>query len=74
MIRDYEIREELDRVAINIHEYDSNPSSWLSWMTYLLGQLENQARDVNSVNLIRFTEMLSGLKSAIHNREQTGGW
>jgi hypothetical protein len=74
MIRDYEIREGLDQVAKNFHEYDSNPISWLGWMTYLLAKLENQARDINSVNQTRFLEMLSNLKDAIHNREQTGGW
>jgi hypothetical protein len=74
MIRDYELREELDRVAKEIHDYSSNPSTWLSWVTYLLAQLERQAMDVNSAYEISYQEMLSSLKAAIHNREQTGGW
>jgi hypothetical protein len=74
MIRDYEVRQGLERIAKDIHDYSSNPSTWLSWLTYLLVQLENQAMDVDPANHTRYEEMLSGLKDAIHNREQTGGW
>jgi hypothetical protein len=74
MIRDYEVRQGLERIARDIHGYDSNPITWQSWITYLLAQLENQATDVDPANHARYEEMLSNLKDAIHNREQTGGW
>lgn len=74
MIRDYEVRESLERVARDIHDYSSNPITWLSWITYLLSELEKQATDVDPANHARYEEMLSNLKQAIHNRQQTGGW
>jgi len=74
MIRDYEVRQVLDHVAQNIHEYDSNPITWTSWVTYLLERLENQAMDVDPANRERFKEMLANLQDAIYNRRQTGGW
>jgi hypothetical protein len=74
MVKDYELRESLDKVAKQMHQYNSNPSSWLSWITYLLARLGDQAMDVNPANQRRYEEMLSNLQDNIYNRRQTGGW
>ncbi|HUV27977.1 MAG: hypothetical protein WA997_09100 [Anaerolineales bacterium] len=74
MIRDYELREELNDAADMIHSYNNNPSSWLSWITYLLASLDNKAMDVDPANQRRYEEMLSNLQDSIHNRRRTGGW
>ena len=74
MVKDYEVRTALDNVAREIHEFDPNPITWLSWITYLLNQLEDQAMDVNPSNQSRYQDMISNLKDAIHNRQQTGSW
>ena len=50
MIKDYELREELNDVADTIHLYNSNPSTWLSWITYLLARLDDKAMDVDPSN------------------------
>jgi hypothetical protein len=46
----------------------------LSWITYLLARLGDQAMDVNPANQRRYEEMLSNLQDNIYNRRQTGGW
>ena len=74
MIKDYELREELDDVAETIHRYNSNPSTWLSWITYLLARLDDKAMDVDPSNQRRYEDMLSNLQDSIHNRRRTGGW
>ncbi|HLE14694.1 MAG TPA: hypothetical protein VI776_08100 [Anaerolineales bacterium] len=74
MVKDYEVRTALDNAAREIHDFDPNPITWLSWITYLLNQLEDQAMDVNPSNQSRYQDMISNLKDAIHNRQQTGSW
>jgi hypothetical protein len=74
MIRDYEVREELNDVADTIHRYNTNPSTWLSWITYLLARLDEKSMDVDPSNQQRYEEMLSNLQVSIHNRRRTGGW
>jgi hypothetical protein len=74
MVRDYELREMLKEVAQQIHEYNANPSTWLTWLTFLLDQLENQSRDVDASNHERFMEMIEKLKDAVHTRKIRGAW
>jgi hypothetical protein len=74
MVKDYELREALRNVAKNMHEYDTNPSTWLSWMIYLLNQLEEQSRDIDPSNHERYMEMIVKLKDAVHTRQSRGGW
>jgi hypothetical protein len=74
MVKDYELREALKDVAKDMHDYNNNPSTWLSWLTYLLGQLEDQSRDVDPSNHERFMEMIEKLKDAVHTRKSRGGW
>lgn len=74
MVRDYELREALRAVAKDMHEYNTNPSTWLSWMIFLLDQLEQQSRDVDAANHERFMEMIEKLKDAVHTRQTRGAW
>jgi hypothetical protein len=74
MVKEYEIREELDEIANTLHRYNANPSSWLSWITYLLARLDDKSMDVDPANQRRYEEMLSSLQDSIHNRRRTGGW
>ena len=74
MVKDYELREKLDEAAELIHQYNSNPSSWLSWITYILARLDDKAMDVDPANQRRYEEMLANLQNNIFNRRQTGGW
>lgn len=74
MIRDYELREMLRETARQMHEYNANPSTWLSWLTFLLDQLEAQSRDVDASNHERYMEMIEKLKDAVHTRQTRGAW
>jgi predicted ATP-binding protein involved in virulence len=74
MVKEYELRADLDSVAMKMHDYDPNPITWTNWIKYLLEQLENQSQDSNSANQQRYVEMIAHLKDAIHSRQTTGGW
>ena len=74
MIKEYELRATLDRVAADFHEYNPNPITWLNQLVYFLGLLENQAMDVDPVNKDRYREMISNLKDAIYTYQNTGSW
>lgn len=74
MVKEYQLREELDQVARDIDLYSSNPSTWLTWIKYLLTKLEDQALDVNPVHQEYYEDMLSILEDSIHTRLNTGGW
>jgi hypothetical protein len=74
MIKDYELREALQDMAEDIHSYNSNPSSWLSWITYFLARLDDKSMDVDPANQRRYENMLSTLQDNIHSRRRSGGW
>jgi hypothetical protein len=74
MSKDDDLREMLDQAAQDISEAQSNPRTWLSWLVYLLGQLEEQSTVSSTANRESFMEMLAALQDAIRNRERTGGW
>jgi len=74
MSKDDNLREMLDQAAQEISEAQSNPRTWLSWLVYLLGQLEEQSTVSSTANRESFMEMLAALQDAIRNRERTGGW
>jgi formate dehydrogenase maturation protein FdhE len=69
-----ELREVLKETAMEISRMYDNPRSWLSWMTYLLERLEEQANHRNPANIETFKEMLSALQDELRNRLRTGGW
>ena len=72
MSKDDDIREILNEAAEEIVQAQRNPRSWLSWMVYLLAQLEEQA--TLDADRTSYVEMLAALKDAIRNRTRTGGW
>ena len=74
MMKEYEIHEVLENVAVDMHQYNPNPSTWLTQLVYLFKQLEKQAMDVDPINQDRYREMISNLKDAIHNYQNTGSW
>jgi len=74
MVKDYELREALDKASNSIHGYNRNPSTWSSWIIYLLADLDKKSMDVDPANQRRYEEMLSSLQDSIYNRRQTGGW
>ena len=43
MSREDELREILNETAKEISSTQNNPRTWVSWMVYLLGQLEQEA-------------------------------
>jgi hypothetical protein len=74
MVKDYELREALKDVAKDMHGYNTNPSTWLTWIIYLLSQLEEQSRDIDPANHERYMEMIENLKDAVHTRQSRGAW
>lgn len=74
MSREDELRDILDQTADEIAKLDGNPRTWLSWMTYLLGQLELKATGVNPSYKQTYKEMLKALQDAIRNHLTTGSW
>lgn len=68
-----ELRDVLDKTALEISQMYSNPRSWQSWMVYLLGCLEAQATQ-NTAYTDTFKEMLVSLQDELRNRLKTGGW
>jgi hypothetical protein len=74
MIKEYDLRAELDSVAKDIADFSSNPNTWSTWILYLLNNLEQQALDVNPSHQEYYEDMLSLLQDLIRNRLRTGGW
>jgi hypothetical protein len=68
-----ELRDTLDKTALEIAQMYSNPRSWQSWMVYLLGRLEAQATQ-NPAYIDSVKEMLASLQDELRNRLKTGGW
>ena len=73
MSREDELRDTLDKTAQEIAHTQNNPRTWLAWMVYLLGQLEQEAVKQNP-DKTSFNEMVSALMDAIRNHQRTGGW
>ena len=73
MSREDELRDVLDKTAKEISGMENNPRTWLSWIVYLLGRLEQEAITKNP-DKSSFTEMLSALLDVIRNCQKTGGW
>lgn len=74
MIKEYDLRDDLDQVARHISEFSSNPISWDTWILYFLKSLEKQAMDVNPSHQEYFEDLLSRLQDMIYQRRRTGGW
>ena len=74
MIKEYDLREELDEVVQDIANFEDNPRTWLRWVVYFLSQMEKLAMDVNPTHQALYDEMLSSLQDTVRNRRRTGGW
>ena len=74
MVKEYELLADLDSVANKMHDYDSNPISWMNWIKHLLVKLEDQSKDIDPANQQRYEEMINHLKDAIYIRKTTGSW
>ncbi len=74
MSKEDQIREILDETVKVISTIQDNPSTWQSWLVYLLAQMEAEATTGGSARHDSFIEMLSTLQDAIRNRMRTGGW
>jgi len=74
MVKDYELRASIEKVAQDLYDYDPNPITWLTWVIQLLKQLEAKSKNVDTANQQRYEDMIAILKDTIYNRQQTGGW
>lgn len=74
MVREYELREQIQRTAKLIAQNDPNPSTWLRSVLLLLEELQREAMSANPMYQQLYEDMLNYLKDAIYNRQQTGGW
>ena len=74
MSKEDDLRDMLNTVIHEMDGMDSNPSTWLTWILYLLKGLQQQAMDVNPAYQTTFEEMLSYLQDVIRRRLNTGGW
>lgn len=74
MSKDDDIRDVLNQAVKIIASNGSNPRTWLSWLVYLLTQLENEAAKSTSAHKDSFMDTLSALQDALRNRIRTGGW
>lgn len=69
-----ELRDTLNETAEAIAQKGGNPRAWLTWMTYLLERLEQEATGVDPTYKITYREMLVALQDVLRNRLKTGGW
>ncbi len=73
MSKEDELREILDKTAKEIARTQTNPRTWLAWLTYFLERLEIETVNQNP-DKTPFNEMLSALMDVVRNRLKTGGW
>jgi hypothetical protein len=69
-----EIRYLLAQTAKDLKNLSDNPSTWATWIVYLLNQLEQQAMNETPMDADLYREMLPTLQDAIRSRLRTGGW
>jgi hypothetical protein len=74
MSKDDDIRDALNQAVKIIASNGSNPRTWLSWLVYLLTQLENEASKGTPAHKASFMDTLSAVQEALRNRIRTGGW
>ena len=74
MSRDDELKDILDETAKQIANLSTNPRTWLSWLVYLLEQLEKEASNENTSDKDLFRDTLAALEDALRNHRNTGGW
>jgi hypothetical protein len=74
MSTDDALREILAQTAKDLRNLSDNPSTWGTWLVYLLDQLEQQAMNETPMDADLYREMLPTLQDAIRSRLNTGGW
>ena len=74
MSTDDELRELLDNTAKDIARLSPNPSTWLSWIVYLLTRLESESFGVRTGSMDQYKAMLSALQDSIRNYFRTGSF
>ena len=68
-----DLREIMDKTALELAEMYPNPRTWQSWLVYLLERLESQAVK-NPAYTESFAELLASFQDELRNRLKTGGW
>lgn len=69
-----DMRSVLSDTADSIFRLDSNPSTWTTWLVYLLDSLDQKSKDSNPIHQQIYNDMLATLIDRIRNRQKTGGW
>ena len=74
MSREDDLRDSIKITAKELYDFDKNPISWTSWITYLFKELENLSMDVNPLHQDIYEDLLSMVQDLIRERRRTGGW
>lgn len=69
-----ELRDLLSKVADEIADFSGNPRTWLSWITYLMSELEKRSVSVDSIYQELYQDLLYALRDAVNQRIKMGGW
>jgi hypothetical protein len=69
-----DLRDDLNDVAGAIADFSGNPRTWLSWITYLMEQLEKRSMAANPIYHELYDDLLEALQDAIRQRQRRGGW
>lgn len=69
-----ELRDLLDKTAEAIADFSGNPRSWLTWISYLMEQLEKRAVSVDPLYQELYRDLLRATQDALRNRLSTGSW
>jgi hypothetical protein len=69
-----ELRDLLTLTAKEIADFSGNPRTWLTWITFLMERLDEEALNVNPTYQELYQDLLYALMDAIRNRLKSGGW
>lgn len=69
-----ELRNLLSKVADEIADFSGNPRTWLSWITYLMSELERRSVSVDSSYQELYQDLVYALRDAVNQRIKMGGW
>ncbi len=74
MRNEEELRGLLSTVADELADFSGNPRTWLSWITYLMSELEKRSVAVDPSYQQLYQDLLYALRDAIIHRIKMGGW
>lgn len=69
-----ELRDLLTEAAEEIADFSGNPRTWLTWITFLMEKLDEEAMNINPAYQELYQDLLYALRDAIRNRLKSGGW